>query len=107
MDDTSYVQVEAWAEGPKTIAAHYEADASNYSLSHRHYEGNGRLKNADGVFSAWKPAEWMAGNDGSKDAFSLASNGVLTVKTAGLYYIYAQVLLPYFNNSLILIFNAN
>jgi hypothetical protein len=67
------------------------ADASNYTLSHRHYEGNGRLKNVDGIFSAWKASDWMAGNDGSK-VFSLSSTGVLTVKKEGLYYIYAQVL---------------
>jgi len=85
------VKAEAWTEGPRTIAAHYVADSSNYSLTHPHYEGNGRLRNADGVFASWKPAAWMEANEGLKAAFDLSPTGVLTVKKDGIYYIYAQV----------------
>ena len=90
-DEINIVKAEAWAEGPKAVAAHYAGDASNYTTSHRHYEGNGRLRNANGIFSDWTPSEWMAGNEASKLAFSLSPNGILTIKQTGLYYVYAQV----------------
>jgi eiger protein len=90
-DEFSFVKAEVFTEGPKTYAAHYVADVSNYTMAHRHYDGNGRLRNADGIFEAWKPSDWMTANDGSKEAFSLASSGTLTVKKDGIYYIYAQI----------------
>lgn len=90
-DEVNIVKAEAWVEGQKAVAAHYVADVSNYTTNHRHYEGNGRLKNADGVFTAWKASEWMVGNLATKAAFSLSSQGILTIRQAGLYYVYAQI----------------
>lgn len=89
------MKAEAWIESPgKPVAAHYVADVSNFTTAHRHYEGNGRLRNADGIFAAWKPSEWMEAtstNAGEEKNFVLNQNGVLTIKKPGLYYIYAQV----------------
>jgi hypothetical protein len=88
------VKAEAWVEGPKPVAAHYVADVSNFTTAHKNYDGNGRLRNADGIFAAWRPAEWMTADhsgDGTK-SFVLSPTGVLTVKQSGLYYVYAQVI---------------
>ncbi|CAG7728385.1 unnamed protein product [Allacma fusca] len=90
-DEVNIVKAEAWVEGQRATAAHYVADVSNFTTSHRHYEGNGRLRNADGIFSAWKPSEWMGGNEASKSAFSLSTTGVVTIRQTGLYYVYAQI----------------
>lgn len=95
--EITIVKADAWVEGPKPLAAHFVADVSNYTTAHKHYDGNGRLRNADGIFEAWRPAEWMTANksaDGTK-SFVLSPNGVLTVKKGGLYYIYAQVGIKY------------
>jgi len=88
----SIVRAEAYVEGGATVvAAHYVADVSNFTVAHKNYEGNGRLKNSDGIFAAWRPADWMIGNPKVKDTFALSSSGVVTVKKGGLYFIYAQV----------------
>lgn len=89
----SIVKSEAWVEGPRPLAAHFVADVSNYTTAHKHYDGNGRLRNADGIFESWRPADWMLAKEGqsAEKNFVLNGSGVLTVKKAGLYYIYAQV----------------
>ncbi|ODN01895.1 Ectodysplasin-A [Orchesella cincta] len=91
--EISIVKAEAWVEGPaKAVAAHYVADVSNFTTSHRHYEGNGRLRNADGIFASWKPSDWMETKSADEEKnFVLNKNGVLTVKKSGLYYVYAQI----------------
>lgn len=83
----------------KTIAVHYQGDTSAYMnggrvLPHHleRFDGNGRVRHPGGVYSDWKPADWV--DDHAMDRFFAMHQGVVTVKEHGLYYIYAQVRPP-------------
>lgn len=74
-------------------AAHYEGHVAA-SRKTSHYggsEGNGHLRNThpDSLFADWQPAAWME-SQRCEEHFRLYS-GQVTVATAGLYYLYAQI----------------
>jgi len=67
---------------PESVVAHFVADVSNFTS-----EDNPRLRNSDGVFQIWKPEQWN-----TKDALEYdKTDGTLTIKKSGIYYVYAQI----------------
>ncbi|XP_067008308.2 protein eiger [Anabrus simplex] len=70
-------------------AAHFGGDTSKYSLEHPHYEGNGRLRHPEGLFTDWTASSWV--NElGMQRHFNL-TRGILEVLDSGLYMVYAQI----------------
>lgn len=69
------------------IAIHMEASVADPEGAN--YSGAGRLRVADSIFRDWTPARWARRLKMDKK-FSL-KDGRLTVSSAGIYYIYAQV----------------
>jgi len=64
------------------IAAHYVADVSNFTSN-----DNPRLRNSNGIFQIWRPADWM-----TTEHFSLNRlDGAVTVQKDGIYHIYSQI----------------
>lgn len=73
--------------GVPQIAIHFDGDTSKYNLGHRHYEGNGRLRHPDGLFQDWRLRDWS----GHFERHFRLSDGTLTVRESGIYFVYAQV----------------
>jgi hypothetical protein len=75
------------------LAAHYVADKSAHDNTTPRvlYDINHSYVNE--IFKSWKAADWMTGvfDEDNRYNFVLSPSGTLTVRKAGLYYIYAQV----------------
>jgi len=69
------------------MAIHMEASVADPEGAN--YSGAGRLRVADSIFRDWTPARWARRLKMDKK-FSL-KDGRLTVSSAGIYYIYAQI----------------
>ncbi|CAG2055447.1 unnamed protein product [Timema podura] len=72
------------------VVAHYHGDTSRYSTDHPYYDGNGRLRHPDGIFTDWVASSWM-NQLGMNRHFTLQQGGTVTIRTSGVYYIYAQI----------------
>ncbi|XP_076033592.1 TNF superfamily member 12 eiger isoform X2 [Oratosquilla oratoria] len=76
---------------PEITVAHFMADTSNYTVGGSgSYQGSGRLRSEGSLHQGWRPAPWME-RLGLNKKYKL-EDGVVTVKQAGLYYVYAQIL---------------
>lgn len=73
--------------GSLKFAANLTESFSNQTL------GNGRMHHYNSHFKNWTKENWVQ-NLGMDDYFEL-SDGYLKFLDSGLYYIYAQVLLPF------------
>ena len=71
-------------------AIHYVGELGSKVQSPKVYQGEGNQENKDGVFRNWAPARWALRMNLEKE-FPLDSEGRISVKKSGLYYIYAQV----------------
>ncbi|KAG8230787.1 hypothetical protein J437_LFUL011351 [Ladona fulva] len=72
-----------------SVALHLDGDASNYSMGHRHYEGNGRIRHMEGIFKDWRLKDWAIrfGRHFQLDQ----TVGTVNVRESGIYFVYAQV----------------
>lgn len=58
------------------------------------FAGNGWIEHHKDAFRDWAPAPWVS-HLGMDKYFHMNSEGVLTVREPGLYYVYAQVMRSY------------
>ncbi|XP_063928607.1 protein eiger [Zophobas morio] len=71
-------------------SAHFSGDTSKYVLGqHENFKGNGHLRHPQRTFVDWTESSWFHPL-GMDRHFSL-SDGILTIKESGLYFIYAQI----------------
>ncbi|KAJ3622776.1 hypothetical protein MTP99_019056 [Tenebrio molitor] len=70
--------------------AHFHGSTSNYTLgTHDNFFGNGHLKHTQKTYIDWSQSSWF--RDLAMDRHFSLSNGALTMKESGLYFIYAQI----------------
>ncbi|XP_071441279.1 protein eiger [Hetaerina americana] len=72
-----------------TLALHFDGNTSKYSVGHRHYAGNGRLRHPDGIFRDWRMKEW-SGRFNRQHRLQ-ENDGTLSIRESGIYFVYAQV----------------
>lgn len=71
-------------------SAHFSGDTSKYVVGqHDNFRGNGHLRHLQRTYVDWTEAGWFRAL-GMDQHFTL-TDGVLTIKDPGLYFIYAQV----------------
>ncbi|VVC44700.1 Tumour necrosis factor domain,Tumour necrosis factor-like domain,Tumour necrosis factor, conserved site [Cinara cedri] len=89
--EDSSVSYESLREPQTAVAAHFVSDKSKYStITHPHYDGNGRLRHPDGEFKDWTQYIWDNGEDNGANHFQI-KNGKVDISKPGFYYVYAQV----------------
>ncbi|XP_044257428.1 protein eiger [Tribolium madens] len=71
-------------------SAHFSGDTSKYVYGqHENFNGNGHLRHPHTTYVDWVESDWFS-KLGMDQYFSF-SDGLLTVKEPGLYFIYAQI----------------
>ncbi|GLV41696.1 eiger [Carabus blaptoides fortunei] len=72
------------------VLVHFHGDTSKYVYGqHQHYKNNGHLAHPEGRYVDWAPSNWV--QTLGMDRHFQMNNGVLTIKDAGLYFVYAQI----------------
>ncbi|EFA11405.1 protein eiger [Tribolium castaneum] len=71
-------------------SVHFSGDTSKYVYGqHENFNGNGHLRHPQTTYVDWVESDWF-GKLGMDQYFAF-SDGLLTVKEPGLYFIYAQI----------------